>query len=400
MMFLPQTKLIKACSTQELSAVGLAPPTAPAVPLSISVNNSSSPLAERLRSVQATISSLHYNHASSYHYNVSKARPLPAILDTAAGILRDPLPIKCIEAVFLGLHLTQGWEGLQRIPVGFKSRAATGQVYRHIVLVVCDTAAARFGALGLSRRSNLMDKPLTFTSLSSMIQDYQAAYRDWGHELMKVRVGLPVEHGSSYAGPVCWRYCTVNPEKRSWVSLATMLDHHAAAAASLQERFKAAALAAATNAPSVKPNALSSSPGTAPAKSHHLKPHGIVAPPFHAPLEALANRSTALLSPRLARSVSSSPSNTPSNLSMGTTQPLSQAAVQQLADVSYMAPCSPLDLQDACSMSKSAAGLDIGNVIRIVAYDCGSDGGEEFDSDSEVNVIVDSIRLLPQRVLN
>lgn len=80
--------------------------------------------------VQVLISSLQYNHSSTYFYNVSKQRPLPAILSTAAGILRDPLPIKCIEAVFLGLLLTQGWEqgSLQRIPVGFKSAAADGQV--------------------------------------------------------------------------------------------------------------------------------------------------------------------------------------------------------------------------------------------------------------------------------
>ena len=73
---------------------------------------------------------MQYNHTSAYYYNVSKKRPLPAILATAASILREPLPIKCIEAVFLGMLLTQGWEDgqLQRIPVGFKSMAANGQV--------------------------------------------------------------------------------------------------------------------------------------------------------------------------------------------------------------------------------------------------------------------------------
>jgi hypothetical protein len=73
---------------------------------------------------------LQYNHAHGYYYDVSKARPLSAILATAAAILRDPLPIKCIEAVFLGLLLTQNWlQGeLQRMPVGFKSMGPNRQV--------------------------------------------------------------------------------------------------------------------------------------------------------------------------------------------------------------------------------------------------------------------------------
>lgn len=89
------------------------------------------PLLPRL--LQELISSLQYNHAHGYYYDVSKARPLSAILATAAGILSDPLPIKCIEAVFLGLLLTQGWgQGeLQRLPVGFKSMGPNRQVNMH-----------------------------------------------------------------------------------------------------------------------------------------------------------------------------------------------------------------------------------------------------------------------------
>eukprot|EP00878_Enallax_costatus_P031159 GHUV01034048.1.p1 GENE.GHUV01034048.1~~GHUV01034048.1.p1 ORF type:complete len:121 (-),score=31.63 GHUV01034048.1:484-846(-) len=85
---------------------------------------------------------MQYNHTSAYYYNVSKQRPLPAILATAASILREPLPIKCIEAVFLGMLLTQGWEDgqLQRIPVGFKSMAANGQVCNKHACAACSSA--------------------------------------------------------------------------------------------------------------------------------------------------------------------------------------------------------------------------------------------------------------------
>ena len=36
-------------------------------------------------------------------------------------MLREGLPIKCVEAVFLALYLTSEMEDIERIPVGFKS---------------------------------------------------------------------------------------------------------------------------------------------------------------------------------------------------------------------------------------------------------------------------------------
>ncbi len=69
------------------------------------------------------ISSIEYNHNLGYFFNVSKDRPFSRIMDTAREVLREALPIKCIEAVFLGGLLTAGFEGLQRLPVGFKSKA-------------------------------------------------------------------------------------------------------------------------------------------------------------------------------------------------------------------------------------------------------------------------------------
>lgn len=50
-------------------------------------------------------------------------------MDTAREVLREALPIKCIEAVFLGALLTAGWEGVHRMPLRFKSMA-NGQTYK------------------------------------------------------------------------------------------------------------------------------------------------------------------------------------------------------------------------------------------------------------------------------
>lgn len=49
------------------------------------------------------------------------------------------------------------------------------------MLVVHDTCTGLFGALGISRCSQLMDKPLQYTSLAALVQDYLEAYR-WGGE--------------------------------------------------------------------------------------------------------------------------------------------------------------------------------------------------------------------------
>lgn len=95
--------LIRACTSEELKELGLGPPPPPAVPDALQ----QLPAAARLAAVQDLISSLQYNYSPGYNYDSSKARPLAAVLATAQHILQQPLPIKCVEAVFLGLLLTQ-----------------------------------------------------------------------------------------------------------------------------------------------------------------------------------------------------------------------------------------------------------------------------------------------------
>lgn len=54
------------------------------------------------------------------------------------------------------------------------------------MLAVHDTSSGLWGALGLSRRANLMFKPLQFSSLSALIADFKQAYAAWDHHLAKV----------------------------------------------------------------------------------------------------------------------------------------------------------------------------------------------------------------------
>ena len=84
---------------------------------------------------------------------------------------------------------------------------------RHIVLAVRH-GEARWGALGLSREEGLQWKLLVFPSLSALLTDYREAYRLCGHEVTKVRIGLPMPHDDGYKGKVrfvqqplvlCWQ---------------------------------------------------------------------------------------------------------------------------------------------------------------------------------------------------
>ena len=73
---------------------------------------------------------------------------------------------------------------------------------RHIVLAVRHPGTGQWGALGLSRRAELMDKPLTHASLADLLADYIASYQKWWHTVLRMRVGLPVPHDVMYDGQV------------------------------------------------------------------------------------------------------------------------------------------------------------------------------------------------------
>ena len=63
-----------------------------------------------------------YNHTGEDYFNLCKKRPFARVMDTAKKMIRDALPIRCLEAVFLAAYLTCGMEDFSRIPVSFKVR--------------------------------------------------------------------------------------------------------------------------------------------------------------------------------------------------------------------------------------------------------------------------------------
>ena len=79
---------------------------------------------------------------------------------------------------------------------------------------------ARWGALGLSREDGLQWKLLACCSLGALLTDYREAYRRCGHEVTKVRIGLPMPHDDGYKGKV-----RVSPQNHCFAALLPERPH-------------------------------------------------------------------------------------------------------------------------------------------------------------------------------
>lgn len=80
-------------------------------------------------------------------------------------------------------YLTNGLTSLERFPISFKTQFS-GHCFHHVVLgVYC---GGRYGSLGMSRRSDLMDKPLRHRTLGELVADFEGSYRRYQHSLKKV----------------------------------------------------------------------------------------------------------------------------------------------------------------------------------------------------------------------
>lgn len=82
-------------------------------------------------------------------------------------------------------YLTNGLTSLERFPISFKTQFS-GHCFHHVVLgVYCN---GRYGSLGMSRRSDLMDKPLNHRTLGELVDDFESSYKRYQHSLKKARL--------------------------------------------------------------------------------------------------------------------------------------------------------------------------------------------------------------------
>ena len=175
-----------------------------------------------IQAVQDFINSLNYNHTGTQLFEIRKSRPLAGLMDKAKEMIKESLPIKCLEAVILAIYLTNSLHNVERFPIGFKS-VFNGHRYYHVVLGIYFNGA--FGALGISRRKDLMDKDLKFKTLFEMITDYQTAYASYTHELKKVRLGGLVSHDPHSHERIHWGMVSINFAKTTAPEQQYLMDH-------------------------------------------------------------------------------------------------------------------------------------------------------------------------------
>ncbi|XP_067942089.1 tubulinyl-Tyr carboxypeptidase 2-like [Watersipora subatra] len=188
------------------------------------IGGSSSDAERRVQVVQQYMCELQYNHTGTQFFDIKKYRPLNSQSESAKEMIKESLPIKCLEAVILGIYLTNGISGLERYPLSFRSVFGS-KIHRHVVLVVCWNGL--YGALGMSRREDLMHKPLHFTSLSDLVIDYIESYNQYHHKVNKLKIGFPVSHDPHSHEPIHWKGLAVNPCKMDKTELKQAVEKHA-----------------------------------------------------------------------------------------------------------------------------------------------------------------------------
>ena len=166
-----------------------------------------------------------------------KSQPLRVVTHTAERIIAAHLPIKCLEAVVIAIHLTHTITGnrdwrLTRFPLRFHS-TCSGHRYWHIVLLLqltwvgfTETASpsstprrgkagvegrgSRFAFISLSRHPPLSFSPFSHSSLSSLCTAIRAEYHRIGHHVLHVTVGLPLDGLSDRSKePLHWHFLSI-----------------------------------------------------------------------------------------------------------------------------------------------------------------------------------------------
>ncbi|CAH8445432.1 unnamed protein product [Schistosoma haematobium] len=157
-------------------------------------------------------------------FQINRGASIVRLEEVVKMIMLASLPIKCLEATILAIFLTQGQEYLKRFTISFVSEF-NGKVFRHVVLGIYSSGL--FGALGLSRRENLMYKPLNFPSLSLLINNYTQGYHGHHHKLLRVKIGLPISHRPYMLEKIQWKGIII-PFNKGYTKkdINNILDHY------------------------------------------------------------------------------------------------------------------------------------------------------------------------------
>ncbi|GMH83326.1 hypothetical protein TrST_g4345 [Triparma strigata] len=232
------------------------------------------------RQIQRYITSFQYNHTGlPPFFKMRKDRGMKHVVNICKQIIKEGLPIQCVEAVFLGVYLTMNslkflskagggvvppaavaipvddddpppspkatalsglssgcrrYAGVLRLPISFKT-SCNGNIYRHIVLAIYahtglppspTDSAWRWGALGISRRKTLMFKEMKYSTLGKLIKTFKDSYEASWHAVIKVNIGLPFSYDSEDVSRLYWKLKKVNIEDKEWKDCEEIFDSY------------------------------------------------------------------------------------------------------------------------------------------------------------------------------
>ncbi|CAI9729607.1 tubulinyl-Tyr carboxypeptidase 1-like [Octopus vulgaris] len=196
----------------------------PKIPFPTSTIHSNMSVYQKIIEIQKYIEALEYNYTGTQFFHIQKSKPLCFLMETAKEIMKECLPIKCLEAVILAVYMTNGIPTLERFSIGFKTVFKTVE-YRHVVLGIYYKGS--YGALGMSRREKLMYKPLVYSSLHELILNYQMSYKDYGHKMLKLHIGLPITHNPTSCRSIVWKGIVINMQSTDPTDLFRKVQKHA-----------------------------------------------------------------------------------------------------------------------------------------------------------------------------
>lgn len=152
--------------------------------------------------IQTYINSFTYNMSGILYYRPKQNRGALHLVEMFEEVKARGLPIQCVEAVFIAAVLSAPYLDVLRIPISFESKC-NGNIYKHIILAT--QFAGIWGALGISRRDCLMNKPMKYNSLWQLIEEYERSYQSLDHELLAVYCGNPLPHNLEIDSPLVWK---------------------------------------------------------------------------------------------------------------------------------------------------------------------------------------------------
>lgn len=186
----------------------------------------STDIINHVDSVQSYFKNLGYNHTGMQFFDIRKSRSVCRLVDVCKDMINFSLPIKCLEAVILGIYLTTPCpESLVRFTLSFKSKSKTMRTSHYHVLLGLYIHGIGYGCIGQSRRASLAYKALgNFKCLNDLIAEIKNSYENEDHVLKRVSIGMPIIHDNCSLEQITWDGIVLDLRKTSAEDISKRLE--------------------------------------------------------------------------------------------------------------------------------------------------------------------------------